>query len=62
MNIHTSFGGRRKVAHADSSVIRNLSPLEAYAVRALTLRARISLPHAMLVAELAGLVRENSHG
>jgi hypothetical protein len=62
MNIHTSFGSRRKVAHADSCLIRNLTPLEAYAVRALTLRGRISLSHAMLIAELAGIFGERSHG
>jgi hypothetical protein len=39
----------------------NLSPAEAYVIRALTRMARISPSHATLVLELNGIVLESTH-
>jgi hypothetical protein len=56
-------GRKRKDATCSdrTSTTRSLSPLHAYAVRALMRRARIGLSHALLIAELAGICREANH-
>lgn len=46
----------------DSACSANLlTSIEAYAVRALARRAGISFNHALLAAQLAGIVREVRH-
>ncbi len=61
MNIHTTACGGNKAAHTSPPLARSLSPLQAYAVRALMRRSRIGLSHALLITELAGIVREGAH-
>ncbi len=61
MNISITFGLRCKApANVNDNVTRapDLTPVEAYAVRAIARRAGVSLSHAALVAELAGIARE----
>ncbi len=60
MTSSTMISGGSKAAHITPPLVRSLSPLQAYAVRALTRRARIGLSHALLIAELAGIVREDA--
>jgi hypothetical protein len=44
------------------SQAKTLSPVEGYAVRAIARRAGISPAHALVAAELAGIVRGVRHG
>ena len=62
-NNHTISGGRCKASASNGSACsaHALTPMEAYAVRALARRAGISFNHAMLAAQLAGIVRELRH-
>jgi hypothetical protein len=63
MNTYTTSNRRRKAsANTDSDCSAySLSPMEAYAVRGLARRAGISFNHALLAAQLAGIVREVRH-
>ena len=63
INIHTTSGGRCKASasHGSAYSAYALTPMEAYAVRALARRAGISFNHALLAAQLAGIVRELRH-
>ncbi len=63
MHLHITFGPGCKAAppvnvNDNSSRARDLTPVEAYAVRSIARRAGLSLSHAALVAELAGIARE----
>jgi hypothetical protein len=57
-------GGRIKAPAANDNALssKGLTPLQAYAVRALARRSRISVHHALVAAQLAGIVREVAHG
>ncbi len=41
--------------------LRPMSPVEAYALRQLAARSRISTAHAAVVAELCGIIRGDRH-
>ncbi len=62
MDNHISFGGRRNDAtfYDNAPATRDLVPTESYVLRVIMRRARIGLPHALLVAELAGILREGA--
>ncbi len=62
-NIYTTSSGRCKASASNGSACSAyaLTPMEAYAVRALARRAGISFNHALLAAQLAGIVRELRH-
>jgi hypothetical protein len=63
MNTNSTDGGHVKAPQDENSVVgRGLTPAQQYLVRSLARRARISLPHALLAAHLAGIVREVRHG
>ncbi len=63
INMHTTLGGQCKASVSNGSAYSAyaLTPMEAYAVRALARRAGISFNHALLAAQLAGIVRELGH-
>jgi hypothetical protein len=61
MNISITFGPGCKAPanlNDNSSRARDLTPVEAYAVRNIARRANLSYSTAALVAELAGIARE----
>lgn len=59
MRTDSTFGRLCKAAANDNArAIRDLTPVQTYAVRTLASRARISMPHALLAAQLAGIIRE----
>ena len=60
MTIHTIPSSGSKAAYTSPPLTRSLSPLQAYAVRAVMRRSRIGLSHALLITELAGIVREDA--
>ncbi len=67
MHISITFGpGRQAIPgnmNDNANRARDLSPVEAYAVRHIARRAGLSYSHAALVAELAGIAREGRrHG
>jgi hypothetical protein len=65
MNISITAGEPRKVAPAINDNLAGLkaaTPVEGYAVRQLARRSGISLAHAMVAAELAGIVKGARHG
>jgi hypothetical protein len=65
MSISITVEGRFKAsAHNDNSrSARDLSLVQQYAIRALARRGGISIAHAMVAAQLAGIVREGAqHG
>jgi hypothetical protein len=65
MNISISIGRPCKAAPAindNSTQLPSLSPVEAYAVRNLARRSGLSTAHALLVAELSGIVKGVRHG
>jgi hypothetical protein len=63
MNIHNTSSRRCKASASNDGAhfATSLTPMEAYAVRALARRAGISFNHALLAAQLAGIVREVRH-
>ncbi len=64
MNISITMGRPCKAAPVNDNVcqIKTLTPVEGYAVRSLAKRAGISTAHALLAAELAGIVKVARHG
>ncbi len=62
MLIPNSTSSARRIVRRDDTPPPISSHAGDYAVRALARRARISLPYAALVAELAGLLKEEAHG
>jgi hypothetical protein len=63
MTTHITLGRRRKASASNDGAhsATSLTPMEAYAVRALARRAGISFNHALVAAQLAGIVREVRH-
>ena len=65
MNVSIINGPRCKAGAAindNLSQVKTLSAVEGYAVRAIARRAGISPAHALVAAELAGIVRGVRHG
>jgi hypothetical protein len=60
MNSLTTTRDRRKAARAHTAplLVSARPRLETYAVRRISLRARVSPAHAVLIAELIGIGRE----
>ena len=62
MPILTTSTERCKAAHIDKShSTLTLSSNQSYAIRVLTRKAQISAHHALIVLELAGMLRESAH-
>jgi hypothetical protein len=61
MTISNTHCTLRKANNGSPYTATGLSPVELYAVRALARRAGISFTHAMIIAELAGIIRESAH-
>jgi hypothetical protein len=63
MNTHTTSSRRCKASASNDGAhsANSLTPIEAYAVRALARQAGISFNHALLAAQLAGIIREIRH-
>jgi hypothetical protein len=60
--LYNMIGGTRKDAasyHAPTT--RDPHPCESHTIRLIMRRAWIGLSHALLVAELAGILREGTH-